>query len=86
MRYRRQQQKNGLIKELAHIFGQLPNHSAQCTNVGYYLQYWDAMEGRTQIWDQSDLNSMSITELKALLSKKRWVLAGSTLINFFKKK
>jgi hypothetical protein len=85
MRYRRQLQKNGLIKELAHIFGQLPNHSAHCTTASYFLQCWDANSGKIKKWDHSDLNAMSITELKTLLSKKRWVLTGSTLINLFKR-
>jgi hypothetical protein len=85
MRYKRQQQKNGLIEELAHIFIQLPNHSAHCTGGIYTLQAWDAMKGSAKLWSHIELISMSKSELKALIRQKRWVLMGTGLLNLFKK-
>lgn len=85
MRYRRLQQKNGVIQHLAQIFTKLPNHSAHYVADEYQLQYWDATSGNEKKWSYTELQAMSISELQTLLGQKRMLLAGSSFIKLFKK-
>lgn len=81
MRYRRDQTKKKLIEQLVEIFHQIPNHSVQFTENGFYLESWDAIKRTPQKCHLSDLKNMSNQQLKDLINGKKWRLAGENLAN-----
>jgi predicted nucleic acid-binding Zn ribbon protein len=83
MRYRRGQQKIELIQELAGLFNSLPNHSAQFTDPGFFLLQWNAISGKIQKWNISELKNMSNEELKKLIKKKKSKLYINGLFQIF---
>ncbi|MDR8389503.1 hypothetical protein NC796_00045 [Aliifodinibius sp. S!AR15-10] len=81
MRYCRSRKKDQLIEELVELFRQLPNHSVQFTDKGFYLEEWDVINRTTQKWYLSELKSMSNQQLNGLIEGKKWRLAGENLAN-----
>jgi ribosomal protein L29 len=84
MRYRRDQIKEELIEELTELFGQLPNHSVQRIDLWLMLQSYDATNPTPQKWHRSDLKSMTIKELKALIKRKKGQLVGEYVKQIWK--
>lgn len=84
MRYRRVQKNSKLLNELIDLFTRLPNHSVQKTDNGFYLQSYNALNGKTENWWDSELKSMSNPRLKDLVSKKRVLLTGDAVGKFVK--
>ena len=89
MRYRRAQKNSKLVNELIDLFTQLPNHSVQKTDDGFYLQSYNASSGKTENLWISELKRMSNQRLKDLIDKKKTRLAsdavGNLVKQFFKK-
>lgn len=85
MRYRRAQKNNKLLTELIKLFTQLPNHTVQQTDSGFYLQSYNAISGKTENWGASELKSMSNPRLQDLIKKKRWLLTGDLVKQIFQK-
>jgi len=85
MRYRRAQKNRKLVNELIDLFTQLPNHSVQQTDNRFYLQSYDAINGKTENWWVSELKSMSNQQLKDLIKKKKWLLTGDLVKQLFQK-
>jgi len=86
MRYKRQQKKIVLIAELYNLCAQIPNHVFKNERTVSSVMLFDAKKHNYEILDVNKLYSLNISQIEALIERKKHEIKVHSLASLFIRK